>query len=294
MNAPVVRRPDDRLPLASLPGWRRRARYLLVRLFVRLAVRILFRIDVEGAANVARGPALYCFNHMSWVDPFVFMTVVPLRPTLYFFGPKEEDMAVGARNRLMIWSGEAVPFRPEKDDLLETTRRVQAVFESGGVLAIAGEGRIHVHEGDLLPLQEGAAYFAIRSHVPIVPVGINGTSWLWWRARLQVRFGEPIATEGRATRDAIDAYTTRTWLALHALVRDSAERPRPRGRFGRRLSDLFNDWGPGGREGADPVRGPTSEEVRTAAAARAAARTGSGSGRSPGERSAAAGEGSAP
>lgn len=174
-------------------------------------------------------------------------------------------MAVGARNRLMIWSGEAVPFRPEKDDLLETTRRVRAVFESGGVLAIAGEGRIHVHEGDLLPLQEGAAYFAIRSHVPIVPVGINGTSWLWWRARLQVRFGAPIETEGRPTHDVIEAYTTRTWLALHDLVRDSPERPRPTGRFGRRLSDLFNDWGPGGREAAAAVRGPRPEEVRAAA-----------------------------
>ena len=291
MNAPRPRRPDDRLPLASLPGWRRRARYLLVRLAVGVAVRILFRIEVEGARNIARGPALYCFNHMSWVDPFVFMAVVPLRPTLYFFGPKEEDMRVGARNRLMIWSGEAVPFRPEKDDLLETTRRVQAVFESGGVLAIAGEGRIHVHEGDLLPLQEGAAYFAIRSHVPIVPVGINGTSWLWWRARLQVRVGTPIATEGRPTHDAIDAYTTRTWLALHALVRDSPERPRPRGRFGRRLSDLFNDWGPGGREAADHVRGPAPDEVRAAAAVLSAERTAGVAGPPPRDR-VVAGEGS--
>ena len=34
-------------------------------------------------------------------------------------GRKEEDMSTGERNRLMIWTGTAIPFRPEKDDLIE-------------------------------------------------------------------------------------------------------------------------------------------------------------------------------
>jgi hypothetical protein len=71
------------------------------------------------------------------------MPVLPLRPRLFFFGPKEEDMTAGGRNRLIHWSGMTVPFTPGKQDLLRTTRRVAAVFASGGVLAIAGEGRIH-------------------------------------------------------------------------------------------------------------------------------------------------------
>ena len=72
-------------------------------------------------------------------------------------------MTQGGRNRLMLWAGNAVPYRPGKNDLLEATRRVQAIFKAGGVLAIAGEGRIHAHENEILPLSEGAAYFALRS-----------------------------------------------------------------------------------------------------------------------------------
>ena len=52
-------------------------------------------------------------------------------------------MTKGGRNRLMGWTGAAVAYKPANNDLLETTRRVRAVFATGGALAIAGEGRIH-------------------------------------------------------------------------------------------------------------------------------------------------------
>ena len=87
-------------------------------------------------------------------------------------------MSTGTRNRVMKWTGTAMPFKPEKRDLKEATRQVGAILDGGGVLAIAGEGRIHAGEGELLQLSDGTAFFALRSGVPIVPVAINGTSWL--------------------------------------------------------------------------------------------------------------------
>jgi len=230
-----------------------------------LVARSLFRIELEGRSRLAGQPVLYCFNHLGWVDPFALITALPSRPRMFFFGPREEDMGAGARNRLMWWSGTAVPFRPGKDDLLRTTRHVQAVFDSGGCLAIAGEGAIHVHEGDLLPLQEGPAYFAVRAGIPIVPLAITGTSWLRFRGRVRVRVGEPIPTSGRPTREAVDAYTAATWHALRRMVDRDVDPPRP-GRFGRWLTDLFNDWGPGGREAASGIRGPNPEDVPLPAA----------------------------
>ena len=86
------------------------------------------------------GPAIYAFNHLSWADPFVLMATLPFRPRLSLFGPKEEDMRVGGRNRLMQWTGTTIPYRPAKNDLLEATRRVSAAISAGGVVAIAGEG----------------------------------------------------------------------------------------------------------------------------------------------------------
>lgn len=226
--------------------WRRTLRYWISRLAVAAVVRAYLRIRVEDRDRLPAGPAVLCFNHLNWTDPFILMATLPMRPRLYFFGPKEEDMGDGGRNRLMTWTGSTVPYKPGKNDLLDATRRVKVVFDSGGVLAIAGEGRIHAGESELLPLNEGAAYFALRAGVPLVPVAINGTSWVRFGRRVRVRIGVPITTDGRPTRDAIAALTARAWTELHALVADHPDLVPP-GRIGRWVTERFNEWPEGSR-----------------------------------------------
>lgn len=223
-----------------------------------MLVRVFVRLRVEGIERLPPGPALLCANHLSWTDPSILIAALPARPRLYLFGPREEDMAVGARNRLMTWIGTAVPFRPGKDDLLDTTRRVSAVFDAGARLAIFGEGRIHAVEGELLPLSEGAAYFAMRARVPIVPLGIVGTSWIGFGRTVRLRIGEPIVPEGRPNREAVEALTARVWCAMFELTRD-APRRRPPGRLGRWFTELFNDWPEGERPDRTPgAAGPVA------------------------------------
>lgn len=228
---------------------RRTIRYYLSRTVIALLVRAWVRVRLEGRERLPGGPAIYCFNHMNWTDPFMLMAVLPYRPRLFFFGPKEEDMHVGGRNRLMMWTGSAIPYKPGKNDLLDATRRVAKVVDGGGIVAIAGEGRIHPRESELLPLNEGAAYFAMRSGIPLVPIAINGTSWLRFGGRIRVRVGEPLVVTGRPTRSAIQDLTAACWTALHAMVADVPELPVP-GRAGRWLTERFNDWPEGSREAA--------------------------------------------
>lgn len=233
-------------PGPAIEPWRRTIRYWISRLAVGAVIRAYLRIRVEHRDRLPPGPAVLCFNHLNWTDPFILMATLPMRPRLYFFGPKEEDMDAGGRNRLMMWTGSAVPYKPGKNDLLDATRRVKAVFDSGGVLAIAGEGRIHAGESELLPLNEGAAYFALRSGVPLVPVAINGTSWVGFGRWVRIRIGDPIATTGRPTHDAIADLTARAWTELHGLVADHADLVPP-GRIGRWVTERFNDWPEGSR-----------------------------------------------
>ena len=158
-------------------------------------------------------------------------------------------MGVGGRNRLMLWTGTAIPYKPGKNDLLDATRRVGAVIRSGGVVAIAGEGRIGAIESSLLPISEGAAYFALRSNVPIVPIAVNGTSWLHLGGRARVRIGTPIAAEGRPNREAVATLTGQLREALEALIAD-APAIDPPGRVGQWLTERFNEWPEGSREAA--------------------------------------------
>ena len=232
-------------PLTPGPVFRPH-RVRLVRWFLAIVVRALFRVRVEGRDRLATGPAIYCLNHLCWVDPIVLLAILPAQPKFAMFGPKEADMTKGGRNRLIAWAGFGVPYRPEKTDMLETTRRVQGVLGDGWVIVIFGEGRIHRGEHELMPLADGTAYFSLRARVPIIPIAISGTSWLGFRRTIRLRVGAPLEPEGRATRESVQALTTRTADALLTMVSDFPDRPEP-GRIGRWLTELFNDWPEGAR-----------------------------------------------
>jgi 1-acyl-sn-glycerol-3-phosphate acyltransferase len=253
-------------PLPPGPAYRP-ARVRLVRWFCKAAVGLVLGVRVEGSTNFATGPAIYCFNHLCWVDPIVLMAALPARPHYAMFGPKEADMTKGGRNRLIMWAGFGIPYRPEKTDLRDTLRHVGRVLDDGWVIVIAGEGRIHRGERELLSLADGPAYFALRSGVPIIPLAINGTSWLGFRRRIRIRVGEPLTDHGHATRETVAALTVRTEQALLAMTADFPDPPRP-GRLGRWLTELFNDWPEGSRPALGEGDGAAAGRKRASMAGR--------------------------
>ena len=236
-------------------------RYNAVRLVLGLLVRSYSSVRVEGLDRLPAGPALLCFTHQSWADPFYMLAVVPERPRMYFFGPEQEEMRRGIRNRLMRWGGVVVPYRPGRRGLLAATGRAESLLAQGAVVAIAGEGQIHAGETVVAPLRDGPAYLSLRARVPLVPVAINGTGWLGFRRVVRVRFGLPFGVmPGMAARpnaEAVALLTAQVQSTLETLVADFPDQDRP-GPISRWLTELFNDWPDGSRP---PVQGRIDHQV---------------------------------
>jgi len=224
-----------------LAPWRRTVRYHFGRIVIGFLVRAYVRPRLVHPERWPTEPAVVCFNHLSWADPFVLYTLAPARPRLYLYGPKETDLRVGRRNRLIGWFGTAVPFEPGKRDLLTSSRRALNVLAQGRLLGIFGEGRLSEDEGLVLPINPGVAFFAVHGGVPIVPIAISGSRWLRFGKRIEVRVGLPIAAASRkADRATIAQLTGEVQAALEALVVPVSEERLP-GRFGRWLTDVFAD-----------------------------------------------------
>jgi len=221
-------------------------RHALARFIANLLVRPFFRLHLEGAEHLPAGSSVVCFNHLNWSDPIVLLAAMPGRPPLYFFGPREPDMYVGFRNRLMRWAGNAVAYQPGNRDMVTAVRRVESLMAAGTALAIAGEGRIWVGESQIRPLSEGPAFLALRTGVPVVPVAINGTGWLRFGGRIRVRVGEPVPTAGLDRRRAAPEVTTEVRRRMAALVADWPDAPPP-SPIWQRVTEVFNDWPEGAR-----------------------------------------------
>jgi 1-acyl-sn-glycerol-3-phosphate acyltransferase len=241
-SSPVTEGGSSRAPPASIkPAGR--LKYGFIRHGLRFLVRCYLRVRVEGAEHIpADSTYLLCFSHPNWVDPLVLVAFWPdPRRRLFIFGPREEDMRVGGRNRLIRWARMGVPFKPSKSDLIETTRRAVGVLKAGYALAVAGEGRLSDDEGRIVPLQDGPAFFALRAGVPVLPVAVIGTRWLRFGKYVIVRIGPPVALGGRrADRPGVAALTVELQAAMERLLVGVVQEPPP-GPFGRWLTDIFNE-----------------------------------------------------
>ena len=222
-------------------------RYHAVRLFLAFVAGAYVRFRYEGVDRLPDEPYILCFNHPSWLDPIVLAASWPdRRRRLFIFGPREWDMSRGWRNHLIIWTRRGVHFKPHAADVLDATRRAAAVLRAGGVLAVAGEGRLSDLETEARPLEPGVAHFAQLSGATILPLAIVGTRWVRFGGTIRFRIGRPIRPDSVARgRAGVQELTRQIQDELAVLLAGTRGTPVP-GPFGRWLSELFNDrsWPP--------------------------------------------------
>lgn len=217
-------------------------RYRIMLLGVRLLVRSLFRVRLDGLQHWPSAPFCLVVNHHNAWDPMIVMAVAPARPRITWFGPRVpiEDFSRDAKYRLMAYFGGVIPIDPDKATLTSAVRSVRSVFAAGGALGIFAEGHGYFRESGLAPFEEGAVSFAVMARAPIVPCTVVGTTYLWLGKRLRVRFGEPISTadvRGAAERDAL---TQRVRDAMLGMLPRREPRPPGNRPLRRQLTDLFH------------------------------------------------------
>jgi 1-acyl-sn-glycerol-3-phosphate acyltransferase len=173
-------------------------RFRILRPLLKALFRGLFhglaRTGITGKENIPyRRPYLVAINHVSIYDP----------PFVAAFWPEELEI-IGAidvfgkpgQGQLLRLYGVIPVHRGDYDRPLLT--RLIAILKSGRPLLIAPEGA-RSHEPGMLRAKPGIAYLAEKTSVPILPVGIVGTTEDFWqrasrghRPLLEMRIGKPI------------------------------------------------------------------------------------------------------
>ncbi len=164
------------------------------------------------------GPALVVINHLGDADAVLLAASIPT--IIDGMGKIElnEHWLAGPMLRAygVIWVHRGKPDR-------KAVRAALDGLSQGRMIAIAPEGRESVREG-LEEGTEGAAFLAMKSGVPIVPVAMTGTEnehiyghmKRWRRARVTLSVGKMFVLKEQADREKMMRDGTRQIMELLA------------------------------------------------------------------------------
>jgi 1-acyl-sn-glycerol-3-phosphate acyltransferase len=136
------------------------------RRLVSAYARLMLQIDSEWQAPLPDGPKLFVLNHPSTVDPFFVPLLASEQVSILIHGTLFKVPAFGYYLRL---AGH-IPVRPAHGrEAFDTAVRL---IEDGRTAAIFPEGAISPLDGGFHKPRSGAARLALRTGVPVIPVGI--------------------------------------------------------------------------------------------------------------------------
>jgi 1-acyl-sn-glycerol-3-phosphate acyltransferase len=182
----------------------------LCRAFARFWVVVLFDYRAYGLHNVPRrGGALLCANHQSYLDPVLFGVMIP-RPISFL---AKSELFRNRRFGWLIRSLHAFPVRQGRGDkaaIEETIRRLR----EGHLLNLYPEGS-RTEDGEIAPIQRGAALVVRRAGVPIVPAVVHGSFEAWPKGSrvprphlIRVLYGPPLIIEGLKSEEVVKLIDT--------------------------------------------------------------------------------------
>ena len=197
--------------------------YKIVVFVVRSCFKIFGKVDITGMDNVPPyGPLIVVVNHLSYNDPPLIASMLT-RP-LDFLGKKE------------LFSSSFIGFLMQNLRVYPINRSAGAeamnvamrLLDRDHALAIFPEGQ-RSPTGTLQLAKPGAAYLALKSQAPILPIAVYGTEkYPPWRMlfpfrKLHINIGEPFSLpviEGTYNRGVITGASNLIMMRLTDLLPD--------------------------------------------------------------------------
>lgn len=146
---------------------------------------IVFRVKCVGQENIQnKGAYIICANHTSnWDAPIL---VSNLKRKVYVMAKAELF-----KNKFIKWLGDKCCVFPVKRGMrdIESIKYSLKLLKDGEILVIFPEGTRKGLEKNG-KAQNGVAYMAIRTGVPVIPVGIQGEMKPFRKVKLNI--GEPL------------------------------------------------------------------------------------------------------
>lgn len=155
----------------------------IVKAFLSGLYHIFYRIKINGSIPET-GSYIICANHINYLDAAAL--VLFNKRKVYFVA--KEDLF---RFRILNWLAHVFDIIPIKRNMqdMEAMKRCIKLVKSGDLLGIFPEGTRKGLEKNG-KAKNGAAYMAIKTGTPVIPVGIHGTFKPF--SKVYINYGEPI------------------------------------------------------------------------------------------------------
>ena len=187
----------------------------VVKSAIYIYCKIVYRVKIIGKENVPKkGAVIICANHRSFLDP----PLVEVTCGRFARFLAKEELT---KNKFLAFLGivfDAILVKRDSKEVIAIKESLKALKE-GQCLALFPEGtRNGLEKGE--KVKDGAAFFAVRSGVKVIPCGIKGGEK--GNKKVTITYGKPLdysKYKGIKDKEKLDEVTKEIMDSILELVK---------------------------------------------------------------------------
>ena len=196
--------------------------YIFVHQLLAVLIRLLFRKQTLGLDNIPpKGGAVLVANHISYIDPPVLATSIPVTRRVYFMA-KKELFSIPIFGRIIQALG-AFPVQTGTADRRALMHALR-ILKDQKLLLVFPEGTRNP-QLEKKKVYSGGVLLAQKAEVPVIPIGLINTGKILPAGssiprfpKLTVNIGKPIKIPPDLNREQVRELTTELMEKIELLI----------------------------------------------------------------------------